>query len=600
VAACSALLACGSGEKPPVVPVACLANSAAGQAAYRRLEGRWADLPPERRRELEGDLRAFIVRFGSEDVARLERLRLALVVMEDGRLIEAHSLANQVRRGSPGAMRDFADIVEAAALRLDGRLMDALALLEPLRNKIADAEQRSVYSEQLVRALVAARAYEQAIRAMLDWAEQTPQVERDQVVASIDGFIGAMPIAAVESGLGVLSEEERAEGPGQRSTRAEARRWLMNTARARLVRTALANRDPELARRLLDAGPLKLGSDESREALSALAATGLGSASVAGRSIGFVLDVVTDASRRRSAEVAEGMTRALGLPASASDAHAPQLVTRDASEPGDVERALRGLAGDGASILVAGVTDAAALEASRFAERAQVPVLLLSRPAGLGEGIRFTFVLGASAIEESRAVDAALVKAGIHTPMRIGPGGVPCEAASPGTGGTRFPIADWKHSGVDALVLLGEAECTRDALAEAVQGGFAPLFVLGLESAELAGTVSGRELVLGAGRFPFAASQRGDVERAYLSRWGEAPSWFEALGHDAALVAAAVLADFPLDRVEDKGAVVGLHWRAQGRLMHVEAPLWTTRAKSFAGANVLSRRLEALTPGGIP
>src|SRR5689334_17656118 len=77
-----ALLACSSGEKPPVVPVACLASSAAGQAAYRRLEGRWADLPPERRRELEGDLRAFIVRFGSEDVARLERLRLALVVME--------------------------------------------------------------------------------------------------------------------------------------------------------------------------------------------------------------------------------------------------------------------------------------------------------------------------------------------------------------------------------------------------------------------------------------------------------------------------------------------------------------------------------------
>ena len=89
-----------------------------------------------------------------------------------------------------------------------------------------------------------------------------------------------------------------------------------------------------------------------------------------------------------------------------------------------------------------------------------------------------------------------------------------------------------------------------------------------------------------------------DEERAYVDRWGSAPSWFEALGHDAATLAAAVLADFPLDRVDDKGAVVGLHWRAQGRLLHAQVPLWTTAAPGFGGANVLPRRLQVVAAGG--
>jgi hypothetical protein len=87
-------------------------------------------------------------------------------------------------------------------------------------------------------------------------------------------------------------------------------------------------------------------------------------------------------------------------------------------------------------------------------------------------------------------------------------------------------------------------------------------------------------------------------ERGYVERWGGAPSWFEALGHDAASISATVLADFPLDRVDDKGAVVGLHWRARGHLLQAETALWTTSARGFGGANVLPRRITAVPPGG--
>jgi hypothetical protein len=580
-----------------VVPVPTLSSTAAAQTAYRRIEAKWTDLPPDRRKELMPELRDFLTRFPVDEKAKMARLYFALLAIDEGRLGTAHSLAEQVQKGPPGATRDFADVVRAAALRREGKLSDALALLEPLRGKIADPGQRSIYSEQYVRALVAAHAYEHAIVAMLDWAEQTPQVGRQQVLDTIASLVRDMPTGAVEAGIAALSEEDRAEPSGSHSTRAEARRWLITTSRTRLVRTALANRDPELARRLVESTPARLGHDEARDALVALAATGLGSARVAGRSIGIVLDVSDDESRRRSAEVVEGVTRALGLPAAASSPQAVQLVTREAASDGDVERALRGLAGDGASILVAGVTEKSAGIASLFAERAQVPVVVVARPSSLPSALQFTFVIGAAPADEAAAVAAALSAAHAASVFRVGPGGASCDNA-PLAGVTHFPVEEWKRASADAIVLGGDAECARDAAAEAAQRGLSPLLVLGLESAEADELIAGKKLLVSAGRFPFGVAPLTREERGYVERWGGAPSWFEALGHDAASISATVLADFPLDRVDDKGAVVGLHWRARGHLLQAETALWTTSARGFGGANVLPRRITAVPPGG--
>ncbi len=574
-----------------MVPVPTLSSSPGAQRAYRRIEERWQDLPPDRKKELLPELSDFLTRFPVDDRARMVRLYFALLALDQGRPGTAHSLARQVQEGPPGAAKDFADVVEAAALLREGKLPSALALLEPLRGKIADPEQLGIYSEQFVRALVAAHAYEHAISAMVDWAEQTPQSSREQVVAKIDGLIKEMPPVAIEAGLAALAEEDRRDSFGVRSTRGDARRWLMTTALSRLVHIALTNRDPELARRLLDSGELRLGRDESREALAALAATGLGSARVAGRSMGIVLDVSDEVSRRRSAEVVEGVTRALGLPAAASDPRAVQLVTREANANTDVDRALRGLAGDGATILLAGVSDDAALAAASFAERSQVPVIVVSRPPSLPGALQFTFVAGVSARDESAAIDAALVASRVQSAARVGEGGASCEGPA-ATAQTHFPVEQWKHDGVDALVLATDGGCARDVVAESSLVGLSPLLLFGLESADVADTVPGKKLVVSAGRFPFGVAPPGDEEREYVERWGTAPSWFEALGHDAARIAAAALSDFPLDRVEDKGAVVGLHWRAQGRLLHADVPLWTTKARGFQGANVLQRTLR--------
>jgi hypothetical protein len=594
----SGLSGCGGTRSVGAVPVPSVSSSLAAQEAFRRIESRFSDLSPDARPALEHDLREFLEKYRADDRSRVARLYLAWIELGRKRTAEARALAAPVRRGPPGAVHDFADVVEAAAERREGRAGEALGLLEPLRGKIADPLERGLYSEELVHALVDKRRADEAIRAMLDWAEQAPPSDRETVVASIEALIREMPPAALEAGLRSLAKDADAEASATSATRAEARRWLFATARGRLVRAALTARDPELAKRLVESSPSAFGHDDSREALDALAATSAVAPRIAGRSVGVVLDVVDEPSRNRSADLVAGMTRALGLPTSATREDAVRLVTHDASEPGDMQHALGILAGDGAAILVAGVTDEAAIAASLFAERTQIPVIVLRRPAALGEKGRFTFVLGADTASEEAAVAEALAAGAARNPVRVGPGGFPCDAAPSGGGQTRFPAREWKHKMADALVLLGDESCTKDAIAEAGFEGLTPLLVIGLESGRA--EVSGRKAVLTSGRFPLGTRPLIPEERAWIARWGASPSWYETLGHDAATLSASALASFPLARAVDAPTVTALHLRARDQLARVEAKLWSTGAAGFGSMNVVPREIHALASVGTP
>jgi hypothetical protein len=580
-----------------VVPVPALAGTPEAQRAFRRIESRWTDLAPEQKVSLERDLRDFLSAHGGDDRARTVKLHLSWIAIGRGDLREAQRFTEEVRGGPPGAVRDLADVILAAVLRREGKLREALLLLDPLRGKIADSTERSLYTEEVVRALVAVRRFDDAIAAMLDWAEQAPPTEREDAVAAIEGLVRSMPTAALEEGLKTLGREERSATEDPRSPRAEARRWLTTTTRDRLVNVALMERDPELARRLVDSSPVRFGRDEARDALEALAATRAVAARVDGRVFGVVLDVETAESRARSAELVEGMTRALGLPASAVREDAVRLMTRDAAEPGDIDRALASLAGDGAALLVAGVTDEGAIAASLFAERTKLPVLLLRRPANFGADTPFTFALGADPGAEEGAISAALAADSARASFRVGPGGTPCDVTPSTASSPRFPVQEWKRASIDALVLTGDGACARDAVAEASAAGLSPLLVLGLECADSDPASLGRRVVVAAGRFPFGLHPLTDDERAWIDRWGSGPSWYETLGHDAALLAVAALSDFPRGRVvDDEATVAELHRRARTSLLAARATLWSTTASGFSGGNVIGRELVAIAP----
>jgi hypothetical protein len=85
-----------------------------------------------------------------------------------------------------------------------------------------------------------------------------------------------------------------------------------------------------------------------------------------------------------------------------------------------------------------------------------------------------------------------------------------------------------------------------------------------------------------------------------MRRWtalaGSPPSWYHTLGHDAALLAAAALSDFPLHRVDDTREVERLHRHAQAKLALASAALWSSRRQGFAGKRVLERDLRVIRP----
>lgn len=590
VLASAVLGACGAGGAPDTVPVPVLSSSPDAQRAIRSLEARFVDLPPDQRPKLESELRGFIVHYASDDAARLAKVQLAWVLVLERKLGEAHRLAIEVREGPAGAVRDSAHVVEAAALRREGKTERALALLEPLRGKFPDPTWRGIHQSELVEAYVAARRFDAAMAAMLDWAEQAAPNERDAVARAIEALLNGIPAPALETGIRDLS---RPADDGAPPSRVVAQKWLIGAARARLVRVALSDRDPDLARWLVETMPLRLGHDDTRDALEALSATRAVAPRVAGRAIGVVLDVTDERSRRRSADVVAGVSRALGLPASASQSDSVQLVTRDAAEVAEVDRALSGLAGDGASILVAGVTEESALAASLFAERAEIPVVVLRRPAAASTP--FSFVLGEDPAAEEAAIADGLARIGAHRVVRVGFGGASCELSAGVGASTRFPVHEWKRASADALVLAGDALCATDAIAEATSSGIAARWVLGLEAA--AARASSRRVWVSAGGFPFSAHAARPDTRAWVERWGSEPSWYEVLGRDAAVLAAKALEGFPTSRVDDVANVQALHQRAQRSLSGAEATLWSTSARGFAGKNVIERRLEAVVEG---
>ena len=232
------------------------------------------------------------------------------------------------------------------------------------------------------------------------------------------------------------------------------------------------------------------------------------------------------------------------------------------------------------------------MAASVFAERAKLPVVLVQGPASAGGATGFTFVLGGNRADEEGALARALETVGAKNPARVGPGGAACDAESPSPAVSRFPVLEWKKTVVDAIVLGGDADCSRDAAADAENAGLNPTFILGLESADHADYVSGRRLVLSAGRFPSTRGAPPIPRRACLRRaLGRGPSWYETLGHDAAILGAVALARFPLERVDDVRAVEALHVRARDELSTAKAALWSTLATGFAGGSSMSREI---------
>ncbi len=404
---------------------------------------------------------------------------------------------------------------------------------------------------------------------------------------------------ALEDALGRLLAQQ--DKYGDESPRAEVREWLKKAIVDRLVRDALEHDDAKLARRLVDSGVRSLKRGQRAADLARLAARGEVRPRVLGRQVGLVLTTRDVASSKRSAEVALGMARALGLPQRAQDPESVRMVTADDSGgSGGLEAALSRLAGDGATALVAGTDPASARVASRYAEATRIPTITLA-PIKVSKPLAFTFVLAPDGDADRSALEKA-AKARSATPIAVvGAGGVPCSVSTKQAGFSRFPVQDWKRDAVATVLLLGDAQCARSVVRDARGIGLTPVFGLGFESATLFDQLSKsrRIISVASGSYP---KQRSKVAAKSAKSGLEFElTWFTALGHDAASLSARAVADLPLERVDDRAAVRKLHAVARDRLSRAEADLLTTGARGFAGKRSMHRTISLrVSPGLAP
>jgi hypothetical protein len=587
---CALGAGCGGRGGGDTAPVASLASTRGAQEAFRPLKQRFVTSDRAGRAMLEPNLTWFVATFPNDGLTPLARLYLGLIAVDRGDAAGARQAAQGVAAGQSGTTRDLAELLDGAILLEQHATTQALERFMALVGKLIDPYARMLLDEHIVAAAIEARRWYEAVAYMDLWLRDAPEESGSAVRLQVQKSLESVPVEALELMLQAMRTDGERTGYG-----AEIKKALVG----RLAAVALEKQDTGLARRLVDSTVTSQALGDAAEGLEELASSG-GAATVDGRTIGLLVSAGQSHLGARAAEVLTGVVDALRVGGDSAD-HV-RLASRDERDPKRTELALLALVSQGASILIAGLDPAQADVAEAFAERKQVPVILLS-PLSSGKEPRApAYVLGSPRESVALALAASLAQRGARSVAPVG-GSVaepppkvafldaaPCDAPSSQAGTSHFPVDAWKVAKVDSLLLLGDASCSTEAIVAASTQRVALRAAVGLDGAEIATEPSRLPLLVAtAGAFPM---KRGDASSAlygFKRRQGKAPSFSAALGHDAATLARVAERALPEGRAEDATEVQKRHRAANEALASAEADLWSTSARGFASRSVIAR-----------
>ena len=574
-------------------PVPTLAQSLDAQLAFQDIRSRWVLATRSERAALEPKVRAFRQRFAHDPVARVADAYLAFIALDRGDVEGARAAARHVRAGDPGNTRDLGVLIDGAALLRAGKPEAALERLEPLVGKMIDGFAQDLLHETVVAAAVDAHRWFQAVVYMNEWLRMADEQDKPSIRARLDTLFEKFPPNTLEASLRTVQNER---------DRDQWETELRASLATRLATIAMERGDPNLARSVLESSQLEDDLGDAGAGLAVLATSGGWSPRIIGARVGMLAQT-GEAVRDRSADVIAGALevfrpgRSRDIEPGAPGPQPPALITRDVGEEADVHAALDELAYEGAAVIIAGLDAKSAQAAAAYAETQSIPVVLLITPQQPRAGSRFTFVAGVedtSWLAASATMEAAR-KAGHAHPLRIAAGqpakdqeGASCEAPRGRAGESRFPVVAWKAAGVDAIAIDGSGWCARDVLQDLSRGQFRPPVFVGLDGRSSSfPSYPGGLFVATAG--PWSRAAAHPTLRAWLASHGQEPSWFQALGRDAAQLALEAVARLPADTVTTLADVVKRRAAAQTSLASAETFLWTTDAKGFGGARTLAR-----------
>jgi hypothetical protein len=520
---------------------------------------------------------------------------IAFIALDRGDIAGARRMAQRVRSGEPGNTRDLGVLVDGAALLRAGEPEQALERLEPLMGKMIDRFAQDLLHETVVDSAVAGHRWFQAVVYMNEWLRMADEQEKPAIRERLDALFVKFPSKTLEASLQTVQNVR---------DRDQWEKELRAALAARLASIAMERGDPNLARSVLESSREEEDLGDAGAGLAVLATSGGWSPRVIGARVGLLAQT-GDTELERSAEVVAGVLEVF-RPERLQDVEpgspAPlpaTLITRDVGDGAEIATVLDELAYQGAALILAGLDAQSASAAAAYAEAESIPLVLLVAPTQLPEGSRFTFVAGeadSSWISVSATSEAAR-RAGHAHPLRVASGPLPkgqdaasCEAPRTRAGESRFPVLAWKTAGADAIAIDGPAWCARDVLQDLARTQFRPPVFLGLEGRALPSpSYPGGLFLASAG--PWSRPATHQTLRAWLASHGEGPSWFQALGRDAALLAQEAVAHLPADTVTRLQDVMHRRAAAQRALAAAQGFLWTTDAKGFDGKRTLTRRV---------
>ncbi|MBW2454064.1 MAG: hypothetical protein JRI68_06125 [Deltaproteobacteria bacterium] len=578
----AALLAggCSSSGARGEAPVAAL-GTLDSEPEFRPLMRRWVLGSADQRQALDDDLAGFARRHPKGQLARMALVLRAWNALERDELDEAPSLAQEGLLGPPGVSHDLATLVVGAAERRQGKHLEALRRLRPLLHKLLDAYATALLNEELVEAAIGARRWDDAVRFMGVWQREAEPGSRRAVAARIEALLGDVPAKELYAALHQKAAKQEVES-GMEMARLVAQQLAVKV---------VAARDATFARLLLEEHGALLG--RYGEAVARLAAdTTRGR--VKARTVGVLLALETAALRRRSADVVAGMTFGLGLPGSQA-----RLVTRPGGKTdAEARLALAELAAEGAAVIVAGIGPARSGAVVRYARDNSLPVVLLTPDAaGTHQAEPVVFLAGVDPADTVGVLSASLRKggakvvAGLGSALREGQG----EDGRLGIG-LEHPCsplpnaAELRAEQVGALVVYDGAFCNREVweLAEALR---VPVGI-GLGAPAL-GKVPGSVRRLAVGVFPVDPERLDPRLSGWIGSRRGVPSWWAALGRDAAVLAWSAVQDLEEAATEDL-EVRARRVEATSALATARAPLWTSASRGFGSDRRIPRSVELL------
>jgi hypothetical protein len=635
--------ACAGGSSTQK-PVATLASTPAAAVAFAGIRDGWRDTEHVLPGTLRAELEQFLVQHPRDGLAPLARVMLAVVALGQGDLATADRELALGQSLPQGSTRDLWTVALARRARLGGDAETAMGLLRPLVGKTVDPLTRTEFQDELVLTALATHREYEAISYMDVWLRASSEDDKAKTVAEVTAIVERVPREVLVGSLQAMRTQRASFGYGVDIERILAQR---------LVALATTSGDAELARMLLDpdAGALVVAGDAGVE-LGELATSRRGLNVVEGRTVGLLLPTESPGLRDESADVLRGVMWALGLPrgvrsssptrpattpdggpmmvrpqcapleaAPALDEPTPaeqvRLVTRDDAGSADrTEVSLDELAGEGASVIVAGLDAQTSTRALRWGESHGVTVVALVPPGETVATHAFGFVLGEPRHDVIDALGRAAPSLGTDGvapvvdesevaawPAQGGRVGgltllppVSCDVPANRAGDPRFPLSKWDHDRTHAWLVTGSPGCARDVVGELSAAHARGLVALTLEAAALPVHGPGlRVVTASAGVVPETAAEdtRDDELRRFAATLG-AVSWWTALGRDAATLARVAVRQLPTDSAGEAHEVTARRTRARSLLADSRARLWTTESTAWQADHTMKRTICAV------